>query len=586
MGLKLEFSFDNGEISLYSLLQLTLVILSSLAQKTRVRPPVTEGDVAKNPSVAFAILFFILLSLPLPATNILAQDRPGIKVPEKEEPYTAFDPLHDRYFGDFKLSTRFHARVSSNSSDNLSDLKNKLDDNNWFIGYHYDVIASIKHISSAEFFLQLRRDNISEYDAPLITDGKIRTLFGPRHTYTEAEMLPRMYRLYLDLPVTDFLDTRVRLGYFTYLVGNGYALGGKYPNAGTTLSFGPEYLRGRIHYDRVDSYNQTDWGPTIRDERAFTGKDTHADFFATDLMAKFGSHTIQPYIGFLHDYTSPKNRSNVFDNFNLNGTRVNDDLLGTVGIDLNLNFTKFNFGIEYARNFGEAHSSDKTAPDRGNITHKGWLLVTDAGYNFGLVRPKGKFVWASGPESSRSDLDNFRYHSRHNRTFSVYSPTNANIFDAHYQRAGIGPYLATASTYLLNYGVARPGVFGDPFVIENVIFLNGGLEFFPIKKMYLSVDYWNMHADEPGFGRNSAGEAVKLPSQLGHEIDFFTSYGITSRLTVNLQGGFFLPGSYYRKDRTDLFSAGDLGLSPVLPRDGRGNPDTAYLMALGLEYSF
>ena len=285
-------------------------------------------------------------------------------------------------------------------------------------------------------------------------------------------------------------------------------------------------------------------------------------------------------------FTAPSNRSNVFDNFNLNGTRVNDDLLGTVGIDLNLNFTRFNFGIEFARNFGEANSTNSAIADRGDISHKGWLLVTDAGYNLGIVRPKGKFVWSSGPTSSRRDLTDFRYRSRNNRTFSVYTPTNANTFDAHYQRTGIGPYLATASTYLLNFGLDRPGIFNDPFVIENIIFLNGGLEFFPIKKMYLSIDYWNMHADEPGFGLNSAGQAVKLPSELGHEIDFFTSYGITSRLTVNLQGGFFFPGKYYRKDRRDTFSRGDLGFSPVLPRNGRGNPDVAFLMALGLEYSF
>lgn len=550
-------------------------------------------------AVSTVLTILLLLFLFSPASNILAAEErplPKIKVPEEEEPYKAFDPLHDRYFGNFKLSSHFKARVSSNSSDNLADLKDDLDDSIWFIGYHYDVVASLRHSSTAEFFLQLRRDNISEYDSPLFRDDKITTLFGTRHEYTKAEMLPRMYRLYFDLPVMDFLDTRVRIGYFPHLVGNGYALGGKYPNAGATLLLGPENMRGRIHYDRVDSYNKINWGPRIGhgDETAFTGRDTNADFYAADLMVKIGKHSIQPYIGFLHDYTQPANRNNVFDNFNLNGTRVNEDLLGTVGIDVNVNLERFNFGIEFARNFGEANSVGElprgaAADDRGDITHKGWLLVTDAGYNLGIVRPKGKFVWASGPTSSRRDLLDARYRSRNNRTFSIFTPTNANTFDAHYQRTGIGPYLATASTYLFNFGIDRPGIFNDPFVMENVIFLNGGLEFFPINKMYFSIDYWNMHADEPGFGLNSANQSVKLPSELGHEIDFFTSYGITKHLSVNLQGGFFFPGKYYRKDRggnVRAFPRGNLGFSPVLPRNGQGNPDDAFLMALGLEYSF
>jgi hypothetical protein len=536
------------------------------------------------------LLLATAVSASLTIISAFAGERalPKIKVPETEEEYKTFDPLHDRYFGNFKFSSRFKIRGSSNNSDNLSDLDDDVDDSIWYIGYHYDVSLSLKHKNTTELFLQLRRDNISEYDSPLFRDDQLLTLYGQRHEYTESEMLPRMYRLYVDFPIVDFLDMRMRVGYFPHLVGNGYALGGKYPNAGATLFLGPEHLRGRIHYDRVDSYNKINWGPTIdhRDEATFTGADTNADFYSADLMAKVWKVTAQPYIGFLHDYTSPENRNNVFDNFNLNGTRVNDDLLGTVGVDVNLTLQKFNFGIEFARNFGEANSSNRAAPDRDDISHKGWLLVTDAGYNLGLVRPKGKFVWASGPTSNRQDLLNARYRSRNNRTFSVYTPTNANTFDAHYQRTGIGPYLATASTYLFNYGIDRPGLFNDPYVIENLIFLNGGLEFFPIDKLYFSLDYWNMHADEPGFGLNSAGQAIKLPTELGHEIDFYTSYAVTRRFSVNLQGGFFFPGKYYRKDRGDGFNRGNLGFSPVLPRNGLGDPDNAFLMALGLEYNF
>ncbi len=529
--------------------------------------------------------FFFVTSV---ARILSAEERtpPRIKIPESEEEYKTFDPLHDRYFGNYKLSSRFHARISSNSSSNLTDLDNDQDDSIYYIGYHYEVSLSLKHTSSAEFFLHLKRDNISEYDAPLWLDDRLKTLFGTRHEYTKAKFLPRMYRMYFDFPVMDFLDTRMRLGYFPYLVGNGYALGGKYPNAGATLYLGPENLRGRLHYDRVDSYNNYKWGPGIgRDEASFSGAGTNADFYAADLILKTGKHSIQPYIGLLHDYTSAKNRINNFDDFNSNGTRVNDDLLGTVGIDVNLNFEKFNFGIEFARNFGKANSSDKSDRDRTDITHKGWLLVADTGYKLGIVRPKGKFVWASGPTSRRQDLLDFRYRSNNNRTFSVYTPTNTNTFDAHYQKTGIGPYLATASTYLFNFGIDRPGIFNDPFVIENIIYFNGGLEFFPVDKAYISLDYWNMHADEPGYGLNSIGQAEKLPSELGHEIDFFASYAVTRHFSINLQGGLFFPGKYYRKDRGDLFSRGNLGFSPVLPRNGLGDPSDAFLMTIGFEYS-
>ncbi len=537
-----------------------------------------------------ALLLNAIVLMVLVAESAMAQEGHSnrIKAPEVKDEYRVFDPLRDRYFGDFVLSIGAHARISSNNYDNLPDLDDDAGHPVWYIGYEYDIEASLKHESSAELFLQLKRNNISLYDAPLIRNSKIITLFGTRHEYTQGEMLPRVSRLYFDVPVTDFLETRVRAGFFNYLVGNGYALGGKYPDLAATLSVGPENLRGRLNYTRVDMYNRQKWGPKILhgDEKAFSGKHVQANFYAADLMAKVERHTIQPYIGILHDFTRPKHRANNFDDFNLNGTRINNDILGTVGIDVNLNFERFDFGVEFARNFGKAYSSDKTEANRGDITHKGWLLLTDAGYNLGIVRPTGRFIWASGPKSSREDFNDFRVTSRTNRTFSIYSPTNINLFNAHFPKTGIGPYVATGYSYLLNFGIDRPGVFGDPFVIENIIYLNGGLEFFPIDKSYLSVNYWNMHADEPGFGLNSENQTIKLPSELGHEIDVYASYEVTRRFSVNLQGGVFFPGKNYRQDRGDSFDRGNLGYTPVLPRDKKGDPDNAYILSLGFEYSF
>ncbi|MBS1258005.1 MAG: hypothetical protein MAG551_01058 [Candidatus Scalindua arabica] len=104
--------------------------------------------------------------------------------------------------------------------------------------------------------------------------------------------------------------------------------------------------------------------------------------------------------------------------------------------------------------------------------------------------------------------------------------------------------------------------------------------------MYMSIDYWKMHADEAGYGLNGSGQVERLPSELGHEIDFFTSYAITKHLSVNMQGGFFFPGKYYREVRGDLLARGDLGQSPVLPKDKSGDPSDAFLMAVGFEFSF
>jgi len=547
----------------------------------------------------FGLSIFFLLNLVARVT--IAEDR-LIGAPHSygsEEEYKAFDPLHDLYFGDFKLSSHFHSRISFNNSNNLVDIDNDQDDSISYIGYQYDFSLSLKHLSSAEFFLHFKRNNISEYDSPLWLDDDLTTLFGTRHEYSQAEMLPRVYRAYFDLPVTDILDTRVRIGAHTYGVGNEYALGGKYPDFGVTLSSGPKNFRGRLHYHRVDSYNKQNWGPEISrsEEGAFNGRNTEANFYAADFMVKSGKHSIQPYVGFLHDFTHANDRLNYFDDSGTinNGRKIDDDLLGTVGADLNLNFERFNFGVEFARNFGKARSDEKSSSANSpnmlrDVTHKGWLLVADTGYNLGIVRPRGKFIWASGPKEKRQDALNGWTNYTDNRSFSVYTPTNTDTFDAHYQKSGIGPYLATASTYLLNFGIDRPGIFNDPFVIANVRFFNVGTEFFPTDKLYASIDYWKMHADNAGYNVNTTGfnpVVEKMPSELGHEIDFFTSYNMTKHLSVNLQAAYFMPGEYYRyKNRGDLRARGDAGQSPILPKDKSGDPSDAFLIALGIEFSF
>ena len=132
-------------------------------------------------SVLIAILFVIPFARITTAEERILPKIKSPKSPVSAEEYKNFDPLRDLYFGDFKLSSHSHSRISSNSSNNLGDLDNDKDDSIYYVGYQYDFSLSLKHMSSAEFFLHFKRINISEYDAPLWLDDDLTTLFGNKH---------------------------------------------------------------------------------------------------------------------------------------------------------------------------------------------------------------------------------------------------------------------------------------------------------------------------------------------------------------------------------------------------------------------
>ncbi len=77
--------------------------------------------------------------------------------------------------------------------------------------------------------------------------------------------------------------------------------------------------------------------------------DSNAHFISFDTIINWNGYSFQPYVGLLHD-TTPANRR-----FSAYPVLVNEDNLGAVGFDTDLNLDKLNVGIEVARNFGNAN---------------------------------------------------------------------------------------------------------------------------------------------------------------------------------------------------------------------------------------
>jgi len=172
-----------------------------------------------------------------------------------------------------------------------------------------------------------------------------------------------------------------------------------------------------------------------------------------------------------------------------------------------------------------------------------------------------------------------RFTSHSNNSFSVYSPTNANLSDTIYP-AAYGPYLATGGGYALNYGVARPSVFGDTYQLNDLILPNMGVDLQVTEKWSVSFDYWYLRSFEHAIGILN-DRAITLSSDLGHELDFYSSYDLTKHISFNLLMGVFFPGKYYREKRDD----GDvLGLASSPRYDGDADP--AYQIELATEITF
>jgi len=174
-------------------------------------------------------------------------------------------------------------------------------------------------------------------------------------------------------------------------------------------------------------------GPQVPQERALDVEyDSNAHFMSFDTIIKWGDHSFQPYVGLLHDTTPSTSRVNTYP------FPVNEDNLGTIGIDTDMNFDKLNVGFEVAKNFGNAN----VIGDGSDIVHKGYMTYEDVSYSFEIITPRSKLLISSGNKMDSNDVLSGKFNSHSNNSFSAYSPTNANLSDTIYP-AAYGPYLAT-----------------------------------------------------------------------------------------------------------------------------------------------
>lgn len=467
-----------------------------------------------------------------------------------------------------------HFRTSYNHVDNTVDLNTKKnDDKTSYVGAAYDFTFDLRHLSNSEFHMFVERRGRADYDAPISGNRSIHSLFGRYEWYHDADLTPRIREYYFKFPLTATQDVNYKLGLYPYArqLGHGVALGGKYENYGMTVSGFSELFDWNLHWEKEDLNNRIRLGKVIDHEKANRFNDTSAYFAASDVIFKVGQQRWQFYLGWLHDSTPQNARRNLF-----NITAKNENLI-TPGQYLQLQFNKLNLGFEAARNFGEATGANGTR----DIKHQGYLLIGDASYDLGTFKPKTKVIVASGNKFDETNFNQSTITGDKNRAFSVFSPLNTNLTDSHYQKQ-FGPYVAMAGGYAVNFGVARPGTFSDPFLFENLIAGTIGFDYTPYKKVYVGMDYWYLSSKESAYGLSATGSPMRLSRDLGHEIDLFASYQVTKNVKVSLLTGYFMPGNYYKEYRGDTAANNTFASTPR--RDGLVDP--AFQVELGFDFTF
>ena len=470
---------------------------------------------------------------------------------------------------DLKFSIENHLRLSGNTLGNNLDLNSDKSDGVTYMGYTYDTKFNITYKEFLTSFIKLESNGPFDFDAPIVSDRKINTLFGEVDNYSMPEIIPRVEECWIDLVVIN-LPLKFKIGLYPNQVGNGYALGGYYENYGASIYSANENFQWRVYYVKPDLENKIILGPQVPQERALDVEyDSNAHFMSFDTMIKWGDHSFQPYVGLLHDTTPSTSRVNTYP------FPVNEDNLGTIGVDTDINFDKLNIGFEAAKNFGNAN----VIGNGSDIIHKGYMVYAAVSYSFEKITPRSKFLISSGNKMDGNDVLSGGFTSHSNNSFSVYSPTNANLSDTIYP-AAYGPYLATGGGYAMNYGIARPSAFGDSYQLNDLVMPNIGIDVQITEKWSVSFDYWYLRSFEHAIGiRND--RAITLSSDLGHELDFYSSYDLTKHISFNLLTGVFFPGKYYREKRDD----GDiLGLAPAPRYDG--DADLAYQIELATEITF
>lgn len=474
---------------------------------------------------------------------------------------------------DFIFTATPYLRVDSVTINNTVNLDNKMrDDSTSYLGLDYSLGLDLKRKESgAEFYLKFERNGPYDYDAPLFIQNTLMTSTGPVEKYRNSKLFPQLEEFWSDLPLFTF-PVKIKSGLFSYEVGHGIAVGGSYENYGLALHNKTDNYGWNFYYCYPDIANKGHGGPHIDQEKGegINYEHSKANFFGLDVTLTAGNNTFQPYLAVLLDRTGDK-RSNAF------STPTHDDTLGTVGIAWDLNAEKWFIGAETARNFGKAKSSDANFKD---VAHQGYIFYAQGGYHFDRITPRSRFVLASGNKVALDQYADETLTSGKNRGFSVYSPLNTNLADAIYPTAEQVPLVALGGGYGLNYGVNRPGTFGDPRVFENLIMPNIGFDFKLTNRLSMSVDWWYLMSMEKGVGV-VGGDAKRLSAELGNEIDTNFSYALNEKVTLDLSAGYFFPGRYYREARED--TTGSL-FSPAVRADGEA--DGAYQIEGAITFAF
>lgn len=473
------------------------------------------------------------------------------------------------------ISSDVYFRTDLVTFKNVVDLdsKNK-DDSTVYLGIDYSIglLTNIKN-HDAKFFLRLERNGPFDYDAPLFVHNTLMTSSGVVEAYRNDELLPQLEEFWLDTPLPK--DLKFKIGLYTYEVGNGFSLNGSYENYGFTIYRELENATWRLYYCRPDVVYKNDLGPRIRQDQEQEIQYNHnaSNFFATDFNFRLGKDLINPYIGVLADYTSPGKRDNLF------SAPVKKDILGTVGFSWNGEKNNFTYSLELAHNFGQAESSD---PDFKDIYHTGYLFFTDLGYRLKKITPSFQFLLCSGNKVTPDMAENedTTLTSGKNRAFSYFSPFDLNLSDSiSAVNADARPIVAMGSGYGLNYGVPRPRTFYSSDY-DNLIMPSLGFDFKPIEKLDIDLRGYYLLSFERGVGTLN-GVGKYLSRELGSEIDLLVEYSINEHMIINLLGGVFLPGRFYKEERDD--ASGSL-FAPFLRGDGKANK--AYQVELALEFNF
>jgi len=477
----------------------------------------------------------------------------------------------------FSLDVYLRTDMVSWKNVSTLDSSNK-DDRTTYMGIDYSLGFNLDlKEKDAQFYLKLERNGPYDYDAPLFIHNTLMPAGSHIDAYRNEELLPQVEEFWMDLPIPKtFL--RFKAGMFPYEVGKGYAQGsGSCENYGFSLYKPGEDFNWHLHYYRPDFVYKNILGPRIEQEKeeGIDYEPNAANYFAFDAGFSLGENDFQPFIGLLLDRTSSGKRYNLF------AAPVHKEILGTLGLDYDVDIGDLTLGFEIAKNFGEAESERSDFKD---VEHKGYLLYANAAYNIDKFVPRASFLYSSGNKVTTDMVNNgdIAFTSGHNEAFSVYSPLNLNLFDSHCPSADLLPLVFFGWGYGLNYGVGlyRPSTMSDVAVLENLIMPGVGFDYNFTEKFTVTLDWWYIMANEEGVGMYE-GLARYLSRELGQEIDLSLSYDLNENINISLCTGYFFPGRFFKEKRDD--TAGSL-FTPFVRGDGKA--DGAYQIELSAEFNF